>query len=61
METLSPAEIEAAGLSISYTMPRDVTPSAKFAGPGQGGGWQPDYNRYAPELAHQVRREVEQA
>ena len=59
METLSPAEIEAEGLSISYTMPRDAAPSATFAGPGLGGGWEPDYNRYAPELAQQVRRAVE--
>ena len=60
METLSPAEIEAEGLSISYTMPQGVPPSAKFAGPGMGGGWEPDYNRYAPELAGRLRREMEQ-
>ena len=59
METLSPAEIEAAGLSISYAMPQNVAPSPKFSGPGLGGGWEPDYNRYAPELAQQVRRAVE--
>jgi hypothetical protein len=59
VETLSLAEIEAQGLSISYTMPQNVAPSATFAGPGRGGDWQPDYNRYAPELAQQVRREVE--
>ncbi len=61
METLSPGEIEAEGLSIRYTMPHGVTPNPDFAGPGRGGDWQPDYNRYAPELAQQVRAEVERS
>lgn len=59
VETLSLAEVEERGLTISYTMPPGVTPNPDFAGPGRGGGWQPDYNRYAPELAAQVRREME--
>lgn len=58
VETLSPAEVEAEGLSISYTMPRNVAPSENFAGPGRGGDWQPDYNRYAPELGKLVKKEV---
>jgi hypothetical protein len=36
-------------------MPENVAPNPDFAGPARGGDWQPDYNRYAPELAQQVR------
>ncbi len=59
VETLSPAEIEAEGLSISYTLPHDVRPNPEFAGPGRGGEWTPDYNKYAPELGAQLRKSVE--
>jgi hypothetical protein len=61
VQTLSSAEVEAQGLSISYLMPADVQPNPDFAGPGRGGAWQPDYNRYAPALAAQVRQAVERS
>ena len=37
------------------------TPAKNFQSPAQGGTWQPDYTKYAPELGHQVRGAVEKA
>jgi hypothetical protein len=34
-------------------------PAKAFQSPAAGGQWQPDYGKYAPELAGQVRPAVE--
>ena len=44
---------------IRHTLPADVAPNPDFAGPARGGDWQPDYSKYAPALAHQVKQAVE--
>jgi SPP1 gp7 family putative phage head morphogenesis protein len=57
--TLSQWEIEHEGLTVSQGAPPVVGPRNNFVSPAAGGKWQPDYGKYAPELATQVRRAVE--
>lgn len=41
-------------------MGSDLPAAAKnFQSPAAGGGWTPDYSRYAPDLGSQVRGAVE--
>jgi SPP1 gp7 family putative phage head morphogenesis protein len=57
--TLSQGEIEAEGMTVSQGVPPAGGPRNNFVSPAAGGKWQPDYTKYAPELASQVRRAVE--
>jgi hypothetical protein len=36
-------------------------PAKNFQSPAQGGQWQPDISKYAPDLGRQVRQAVEKA
>lgn len=58
--TLSQWEVDDQGLQVRQGMGSDLpAPAKKFQSPAQGGKWQPDYTKYPPELASQVRRAVE--
>jgi SPP1 gp7 family putative phage head morphogenesis protein len=60
--TLSLWEVEHQGLTVQQTMGANLPPPAKkFTSPAQGGRWEPDYDKYAPELAGQLRQAVEKA
>lgn len=58
--TLSAGEMAAQGLEVGSEMP-PVAAQNDFISPARGGTWQPDYGKYAPDLAAQVRRQVEGA
>jgi SPP1 gp7 family putative phage head morphogenesis protein len=58
--TLSQWEVDDQGLQVQQAMGSDLpAPAKKFQSPAQGGKWEPDYTKYAPGLAAQVRRAVE--
>ncbi len=58
--TLSQWEVEHQGLEVSRAMGGDLpAPARNFQSPAAGSRWQPDYSKYAPELATQLRQAVE--
>lgn len=58
--TLSQWEVDNQGLQVQQAMGESLpAPAPKFQSPARGGKWQPDYTKYTPELASQVRRAVE--
>jgi SPP1 gp7 family putative phage head morphogenesis protein len=60
--TLSQWEVDNQGFQVRQLMaPNLPTPAKNFQSPAAGGRWQPDYSKYAPELAAQLRHSLEQA
>jgi SPP1 gp7 family putative phage head morphogenesis protein len=57
--TLSQGEIDTQGLQVNQGAVPASGPHNNFVSPAQGGKWQPDYGKYAPELAGRLRRAVE--
>jgi SPP1 gp7 family putative phage head morphogenesis protein len=57
--TLSQWEVDSQGLQVQQTMGANLPQPTKFTSPARGGDFQPDYDKYTPELAAQVRQKVE--
>jgi SPP1 gp7 family putative phage head morphogenesis protein len=57
--TLSQWEIDIQGLSVNQASPPEAGPRNNFVSPAAGGKWEPDYGKYPPALAAQVRQRLE--
>ena len=58
--TLSQWEVDDQGIQVQREMGESLpAPAPKFQSPARGSAWEPDYTKYAPELAAQVQRRVE--
>lgn len=60
--SLSQWEVDTEGLQVQQQMGADLPPPAKkFQSPAQGSRWEPDYDKYPPGLAGQLRQAVGKA